>query len=218
MQDPSIQGASAAVVAGSLSAFMPSVSQEDRDDILLANLYAQRVTRAAHAEGLVGDWLSYYRNVLKYLGWDATPAPDTRLPGKSRESVVDEALAQIAQLGAGELSLANGWALNALKRDGPALALFERSARAKRAVNFQLMPCVHRQGPYIDMLLHHQQLEVSESTTAFLFARHSSAVKLLTSSTELVRFNVQLFRRDKRQQVQAKVSAEDRRLLLSLKL
>lgn len=206
----------ASVVSGSLAAFLPSVGEQDREDVLLANLYAQRITREAHAQGLVQDWFGYYKNTLKFLGWDATPPPGVVVPGPSRERLMDDALGRIGLVGSPEQAQVTARALQAL--NGEALELFEHSARQQKTVNFQLLPCVRHAGNTIDMVLYHQTLAVAEGTTGFLFARRSSAVKVVTENIELVRFNTRLFRAGKRQIVMDKVSAQDRRKLLSLVL
>lgn len=63
--------APAAVVGASLVSFGQGLSPQDREDICLSNLYAQLATRSAYQDGLVGSWFNYYRNTLRYLGWDS---------------------------------------------------------------------------------------------------------------------------------------------------
>src|SRR5471030_2839479 len=71
----------AAVVGGSVVSFSAGMSSQDREDIYLSNLFAQMATRSAYRDGLVGNWFDYYRNKLRFLGWDSAspvrPVPVT---------------------------------------------------------------------------------------------------------------------------------------------
>lgn len=62
--------ASGKLVHSSLLSFLPGVSREARDDILLANAFAQQVAWGDFNEGLEPDWFRNYWRNLAFLGFE----------------------------------------------------------------------------------------------------------------------------------------------------
>ncbi|MGN8249582.1 hypothetical protein [Pseudomonas sp. SMV7] len=65
---------SSAVIGAGIVSFLPGISAVQGNKVKLALAMAERATETAFKEGLIEDWLSYYRNQLKYMGWDAVSA------------------------------------------------------------------------------------------------------------------------------------------------
>ncbi|WJM98067.1 hypothetical protein QEP73_08055 [Pseudomonas defluvii] len=204
----------AVVVGGSVATFLPGVMGDDREDVLLANLYAQRVTRDLFNKGQIEDWFAYYKNTLKYLGWDATPPADTPLPGPDRERVVDAALAMIGQDGREHYAQACDLAVKRLANDDKALTLFESSARSRDEVRFQLLPCMQSKAGQVDLVLFHQEIRVPQKQQGFLFLQRSSLVEVFQPRVELVRFNTRLFRQERRAVVARKMAEASRQYIM----
>ena len=151
--------AQAAVVGGSLIAFAGDLPESHREDIYLSTLYAQRATRAAVADGLEGDWFEYYRNTLKFIGWDV-PKP-ARLPGTSADTMSQLAIQQISNRLGAVFSSPISRAIDALERNSQALELFESSSLNQEVGVFQLIPCIANGPNKIDLGLYHRQFRLS---------------------------------------------------------
>ena len=161
--------AQAAVVGGSLIAFAGDLPESHREDIYLSTLYAQRATRAAVADGLEGDWFEYYRNTLKFIGWDV-PKP-ARLPGTSADTMSQLAIQQISNRLGAVFSSPISRAIDALERNSQALELFESSSLNQEVGVFQLIPCIANGPNKIDLGLYHRQFRLYRSAPQFLFAQ-----------------------------------------------
>lgn len=210
---------SASVVSGSLAAFMPGVSPEDREDILLVNLFAQRDARRIHL------WLE--QQLVRQLpaqtelpGVGCHAATQCATSGPDRGRLVDHAVMQIEQAGSGVHAELTGQALNALENDPKAMRVFEINARAGSTLHFQLLPCVRHSGDYFDMVLYHMELNVPLDTrlggVLFYSFDHKSQVRI--QSAELIRFNLRIFRDEFKAKIQSRVTAQSRRSILDLKL
>lgn len=200
MNEPLIAGAS--VVSGSLTAFLPTMSMEDQQDVILANLFAQRIARAERDSRLNMDWLTNYKRRLQFLGWDATPAPDSYVPGPQPGPLADEAVAHIAQLATQQMTLAGQQALKGLSEHDEGLDCFDTHAlsRERDTAIYQLLLC-NRVGSYIDIVLYHQQLNARHFAPHFLFAQRDSQLQVAAQALERVRFNIRLFRQEWRSKV-----------------
>lgn len=194
--------ASVSVVSGSLTAFLPTMSFEDQQDVILANLFAQRIARSERASGLNMDWLGNYKRRLQFLGWDATPAPDTYVPGPQPGPLAEEAVSHIAQLATQQMVTVGKQALHSLSADGEALECFEDNALSKEkdTAIYQLLLCT-RAGSYIDIVLYHQELKARNFSQRFLFANPENGVRVAANALERVRFNIRLFRQEWRNKV-----------------
>ncbi|MDD2049172.1 hypothetical protein [Pseudomonas putida] len=194
--------ANAAVVSGSLTAFLPTMSVEDQQDVILANLFAQRIARAERDAKLNMDWLPNYKKRLQFLGWDATPAPDSYVPGPQPGPLAEEAVAHIGQLASQQMAIVSGQALQSLAENGEALSCFEDHAvsKEKDTAIYQLLLCT-RVGSHIDIVLYHQELKARNFAQRFLFAQRDNAVQVTANALERVRFNIRLFRQEWRNKV-----------------
>ncbi|PSS57481.1 hypothetical protein [Pseudomonas sp. BBP2017] len=194
--------ANASVVSGSLTAFLPTMSFEDQQDVILANLFAQRIARSERASGLNMDWLPNYKRRLQFLGWDATPAPDTYVPGPQPGPLAEEAVGHIAQLATQQMVIVGKQALHSLSENGEALECFEDNALSKEkdTAIYQLLLCT-RAASYIDIVLYHQELKARNFAQRFLFANPENGVRVTANALERVRFNIRLFRQEWRNKV-----------------
>lgn len=197
-----LQAASVSVVSGSLTAFLPTMDFEDQQDVILANLFAQRIARSERASGLNMDWLPNYKRRLQFLGWDATLATDACGPGLALGSLADEAVDQIAQLATQQMAIVGKHALQGLSENGKALECFEDNALSKEkdSAIYQLLLCT-RVGSYVDIVLYHQELKARRFGRRFLFAKRTSDVQVTANVLERVRFNIRLFRQEWRNKV-----------------
>ncbi|WP_342623419.1 hypothetical protein [Pseudomonas alkylphenolica] len=193
--------ASVSVVSGSLTAFLPTMSFEDQQDVILANLFAQRIARTERADFNV-DWLPNYKRCLQVFGWDAKLPPDTYVPGPQPEPLAAQAVSHIAQLATQQMAIVGKQALQGLSENGEALGCFEENAlnKEKDTAIYQLLLCT-RVGSYIDIVLYHQELKARNFAQRFLFAQRARDVQVTANALERVRFNIRLFRQEWRNKV-----------------
>lgn len=176
----------ASVVRNSLVSFMPGVSPQMRESVQLALLFAQRATDQDAASGLVTDTYGYYRNKLKFLGWDAQPALEHDQRSVDRRTLVEHALASINAAG-GHYCESVRWALGLLENSSLARVHFEECSVNSRT--FHLIPCQSTRPGYVDLVLYHHALERDQLCSGFLYAEWKS----IRAGAELVHFNVKLF-------------------------
>ncbi len=186
----------AVVLGASLVAFLPGMPQQQRDSVKLALALAERATRSAFDEGMVKDWLSYYRNQLRFYGWDAVPPQEAHWPSVERPAIVDRALSTIAAKSNDRFAEATGVALQRLTADADTLLQFEGYARTHG--HFQLLPCASSSATRVDMVIYHETGSRSLFTAGFL-SRDQRAQNV---RAELVRFNTLLFDQQHRPRVQ----------------
>ncbi|WP_327439555.1 hypothetical protein [Pseudomonas donghuensis] len=202
----------AAVVGASLMSFMPGLSPGQRSSVQLAILQAEQETRFVHEQGQVEDWYSYYKNKLKFYGWDAVPPSEVHWPGQERSGIVDGALKAISAIAGDDYALSTERAMQGLKRNARALLQFEQRTRQQGV--FQLLPCAPASNGSVDMVLYHELVDVSELSAGFLYRQRRQ--KLLRA--ELVRFNTRLFDQQFRSKVQRSLQSVALREILDLKV
>ncbi|EKT4471219.1 hypothetical protein ACF8LF_09830 [Pseudomonas putida] len=218
MSEFNLNAASGKLVHSSLLSFLPGVSREARDDILLANAFAQQVAWGDYNEGLEPDWFRNYWRNLAFLGFDGKLAPTATRPGPDRSSLAEQALAQVRQKGsAGHYQSAQS-SLQALRNHSQTLTAFESRAVSKAVGRFQLLPCSQQSSGFIDMVLVHMEMSMKKTSKDFLFMQLSSEVKILDMRVEVIHFNLQGFREDYRKRAQASVDKQNGKAILELQL
>ena len=159
----------AAVVGGSVISFAGDLPDTHREDIYLSTMYAQRATRDAFNDafndGLSGDWFAYYRNVLRFIGWDV-PVPEG-LPLKQGYPMSEQASLGISARLGEQFSHPLRRALAALESDSLALDLFESTSLSQNAGCFQMIPCVQKGPNRVEMGIYHRQFQIRRSVSRF---------------------------------------------------
>lgn len=186
----------AAVVGTGLMSFMPGISTAQRMSVQLALLQAGQETRFVHEQGQVADWYGYFKNKLKFYGWDALPPGEVHWPDSDRPQIVDSALRSIAATAGSRYAASTELAMHGLTTSAGALLHFER--RVQQQGVFQLLPCALGKNGCVDMVLYHEEVDQSQVSAGFLFRqRRHQRVR-----AELVRFNTRLFDRQFRDKVE----------------
>ncbi|HKS14595.1 MAG TPA: hypothetical protein VJS90_16310 [Pseudomonas sp.] len=186
----------AVVLGASLLSFLPGIAQQQREAVKLALALAERATRIAFGEGLIEDWLSYYRNQLRFYGWDAVPPEEAHWPTGEGQGIVDRTLSTIAQTGGKPFAEGSRLALRRLTADAGSLLRFEDYARTHG--HFQLLPCASSGSSRVDMVIYHER----GAHTSFLSGFLSLDRERRDVRAELVRFNTRLFDLQHRPRVQ----------------
>lgn len=176
----------AAVVGGSVVAFANGVQASQREDIYMSTAFAQNATRAALQDGLVGDWFTYYRDVLRFIGWDV-PKPTALTPSGTRmagqavqgiETVIGEAYSEPVRR-----------ALLAMERNTSALKLFEDTSLRGNVGYFQVIPCLPSGPNKVQMGIYHRQFQVRQQVSGFLFGGNPAIIHNSVEQIAVITFN-----------------------------
>ena len=186
----------AVVLGASLLSFLPGVARQQREAVKLALALAERATRGAFDDGLITDWLSYYRNQLRFYGWDAVPPEQAHWPMGERQDIVDKALGTIAETGGVHFAHGSRMALRRLAADSDGLLRFEEYARTHG--HFQLLPSAPSGSSGVDMVIYHERGSRAWFSAGFLSRDRDRR----DARAELVRFNTRLFDQQHRPRVE----------------
>lgn len=177
----------AAVVGGSLVSFGSGLSSQDRQDIYMSNLFAQMATRSAYEDGLVGNWFDYYRNQLRFLGWDTAKPIDLR---PDRGLVMgDGAYKQISNTLGERFATPAGQALDSVRQNAKALGGFEGASLVRERGFFQLLPCVAKGAGKIEIGLYHKQFKTRKTVSRFLFWSVDDVLETSVEQMAIVTFS-----------------------------
>ncbi|MDZ3993949.1 hypothetical protein [Pseudomonas sp. Teo4] len=216
MSDLNPESTCGTIVESTIMPFGSNVSLDEREDILLVIRYAHLVATSESEAPLFLDWFPNFRRKLSFLGWDATPPPIVKLPGPSREQLVEKVLRGIGQVGSQEHVAETERSLWALQHDSALRLRLETRMRETDTKHIQFMPCVRRSGSYFDMVLFHLEATQLDDYLNVLFASHGEGLGLRAQSAELIRFNLRLFRDHHHQKVEKFVTSQDRQFIAKL--
>ncbi|WLG95249.1 hypothetical protein [Pseudomonas sp. FP198] len=177
----------AAVVGSSIVSFERGLSPQDREDIYLSNLYAQLATRSAYRDGLVGNWFDYYKNKLRFLGWDT--ARPVRLMEAGQGLMADSVSRQLSLSLAGRFSQQASQALGALENSPDAIEIFEGASLRRDRGFFQVIPCVLKSPGKIEIALYHKQFSTRRTVSKFLFWPMEEVVATSLEQMALITFS-----------------------------
>lgn len=200
-------------MGGSLISFSEGMSAQDQEDIYLSNLYAQLATRSAYRDGLVGNWFDYYKNKLRFLGWDT--ARPVSLIEAGRGLMADSVSRQLSQSLAGSFSQQASRALGALKNNPDAIDVFEGASLQRDRGFFQVIPCMPKSSTNIEIALYHKQFSMRRTVSKFLFWPMEEIVATSLEQMAIITFNT-LHYATFRKKVAAAVMAETTRNIHAL--
>lgn len=205
----------AAVVGSSIVSFSEGLSPQDREDIYLSNLYAQLATRSAYEDGLVGNWFDYYKNKLRFLGWDTARSVTPEQVGRGQ--MADSVSRQISDSVGDRFSRPASLALAALKRNSTALETFEGTSLLHERGIFQMIPCALKSPGKVEIALYHMQFNTRPRVSEFLFWPIEDVVESSQEQMAIITFST-LHYATFREKVAAAVVAETTRHLHELEI
>ncbi|CAI3809814.1 hypothetical protein GLGCALEP_05896 [Pseudomonas sp. MM221] len=179
--------ATSAVIGAGIVSFLPGISATQKNQVKLALAMAERATETAYREGLVEDWFAYYRNQLKYMGWDAVSAEQVHWPDERRARQADQVLETIAATAGEHFASSIGISMQKLLANPSVLQELER--RAYERQHFQLLPCAPAGANRLDMVLYHETDVRSAFSAGFISRKRSHR----NVRAELIRFNLLAF-------------------------
>lgn len=178
---------SSAVIGAGIVSFLPGISAVQASKVKLALAMAERAAHSAFQEKVITDWFAYYRNQLKFMGWDAVTAEQIHWPDKARTRQTDQALATISKAAGDSFASSIDISLKKLLSDPKALRRLEASAFERQ--HFQLLPCAPAGANRVDMVIYHETDKQSVFSAGFIQHKRSHQ----NVRAELVRFNILAF-------------------------
>lgn len=191
--------ATSAVIGAGIVSFLPGIPAALQNKVKLALAMAERATETAFREGLIEDWFAYYRNQLKYMGWDAVSAEQVHWPDGQRARQADQVLETIAATAGEHFASAIGISMRKLLANPSVLQSLERCAYERQ--HFQLLPCAPAGANRVDMVLYHEADVRSAFRAGFVSHRRSHR----NVRAELIRFNMLAFEHSFLPKVQERV-------------
>jgi len=176
-----------AVIGAGIVSFLPGMDAAQASKVKLALAMAERATQTAYREGLIENWFDYYRNQLKFMGWDSVSPEQAHSPDPRRAKQTDQVLETIADKAGERYATATGLSIRKLLRQPSVLRELERCAYERQ--HFQLLPCAPAGAGRVDMVLYHEVDSHAAFKAGFLSHKRSHRVV----RAELVRFNVLAF-------------------------
>ncbi|MEB6588488.1 hypothetical protein MXM82_04950 [Pseudomonas asiatica] len=191
--------ATSAVIGAGIASFLPGISAAQKNNVKLALAMAERATETVYREGAIEDWFAYYRNQLKFMGWDAVSAEQIHWPDGRHAKQADQVLETIAATAGDHFASAINISMQKLLAKPSVLQELER--RAYERQHFQLLPCAPAGAGRVDMVLYHE----IDTRSAFRagFISHTRSHRNVRA--ELVRFNVLAFEHSFLPKVQTRV-------------
>lgn len=137
------QKLNAAVNASSVVSFVENLTPQQKDDVLLSTLFAQRAASAKHDPvSAMEDWLAVYLEALSLLGWSVESAPQLQQDVLKGNASFDQAILKILAVVASQSQFAIlEQALGALRglADGSGqIKLFDQSTSVTEGGHFQV--------------------------------------------------------------------------------
>jgi hypothetical protein len=178
----------AAVIGSSVVSFADCLSAQDREDIYLSNMFAQFATRSAYKDGLVGsNWFDYYKNQLKFLGWDNLVPVS---PGEPEGGVMgDASVRKISQVFGEEFSTPTTLALDALRCNNRTLNIFEEASLSGNRGFFQIIPCVPKGKGKVEIGVYHKQFSTRKEVSRFLFWPVEQTIQTAEEQMAIITFS-----------------------------
>ncbi len=176
-----------AVIGTGFVSFLPGIPAAQKNKVKLALAMAERATEAAYQEKSIQDWFAYYRNQLKYMGWDSVSPEQIHWPDERRERQTDEVLETIAARAGEHFATAIHTSMEKVLSN-PSL-LTELEQRAYERQHFQLLPCAPAGAGRVDMVLYHSTDIGSALKAGFISQKRSHR----NVRAELIRFNLLAF-------------------------
>ncbi len=182
-----MSNATSAVIGAGIVSFLPGLAATQKNKVKLALAMAERATATAYKEGLIKDWFAYYRNQLKFLGWDAVTAEQIHWPDKTRTEQTDHVLQTFSKAAGDSFASSINVSMRTLLSKPTLLKELEKKAFERQ--HFQLLACAPAGNNRVDMVLYHETDKQSVFSAGFISRKRGHK----HVRAELVRFNILAF-------------------------
>ncbi|RKS21243.1 hypothetical protein BJ917_3174 [Pseudomonas sp. WPR_5_2] len=194
----------ASIVGQSLVVFEERLSEDDKQDALDSQAFAEAVVRKLPANSSQEQRYAAYNEALTALGWVTESYTRKTHDSKTLTLTMNEALLQVLQT---VISAGSGNVLNLvasgfekLKGDQAALKVIESGSKNSQVVSFKAVPCIVAPGGGMAMVMGGLDVYSKHYNGDFLFFTFNTQGVHLFQAAGIRKFNKRAFDR-KRQQV-----------------
>ena len=199
--DSSAKGLGASVVGPSLVVFDQALSEEDRQDALDCQQFAEAVVRRLPNETSNEDRYKKYNEALLAVGWVTESFTYKKYVSKKLTITMNEAILQVLEtvVSGGASSVLNLVAsgFSTLKGDKDALKIVDAGSKKNDVISFKAVPCITTPGGGMSMLMGGLDLVDKEYNGNFLFVTYKTQGLQVFQGAGVRKFNRRAFERKK---------------------
>ncbi|WP_223462761.1 MULTISPECIES: hypothetical protein [unclassified Pseudomonas] len=199
--DSSAQGVGDSVVGPSLVVFDQALSEDDRQDALDCQQFAEAQVRSLPKEASNEERYLKYNEALLAVGWVTGGFTYKKYVSKQLTITMNEAILQVLEtvISGGASSVLNLVAsgFSKLRGDKDALKIVDVGSRKNDVVSFKAVPCIATPGGGMSMLLGGLDLVDKEYNGDFLFVTYKTQGLQIFQGAGVRKFNRRAFERKK---------------------
>ena len=199
--DSSAQGVEASVVGPSLVVFDQALSEDDRQDALDCQQFAEAVVRRLPKDASNEERYRKYNEALLAVGWVTESFTYKKYVSKQLTITMNEAILQVLEtvISGGASSVLNLVAsgFSKLKGDKDALKIVDADSKKNDVVSFKAVPCIVTPGGGMSMLMGGLDLVDKEYNGNFLFVTYKTQGLQIFQGAGVRNFNRRAFERKK---------------------
>lgn len=194
----------ASVVGQSLVVFDEHLDQEDRQDGLDSQAFAEAVVRQLPAGTTQEEKYAEYNRALSAIGWVTESYTRKRYDSKTLTLTMNEAVFQVLETvlsaGSGNVLSLVAAGVEKLKGDKPALKLIDTASKSSDLISFKAVPCIVAPGGGMAMVMGGMDVYSKNFDGNFLFFTFNTQGVHIFQTAGIRKFNKRAFDR-KRQKV-----------------
>lgn len=198
------QDHNASVVGSSLVVFEDRLSEDDKQDALDSQAFAEAVVRKLPAGSSQEQRYAAYNEALTAIGWVTESYTRKTYDSKTLTLTMNEALLQVLQTvisaGSGNVLGLVAAGFEKLKGDQTALKIVDSGSKNSQVVSFKAIPCIVAPGGGMAMVMGGMDVYSKHYNGNFLFFTFNTQGVHLFQAAGVRKFNKRAFDR-KRQQV-----------------
>ena len=200
----------ASIVGQSLVVFEERLSEDDKQDALDSQAFAEAVVRELPAGSSQEQRYAAYNEALTAIGWVTESYTRKKYDSKTLTLTMNEALLQVLQTvisaGSGNVLSLVASGFEKLKGDQAALKIVDSSSKNSQVVSFKAVPCIVAPGGGMAMVMGGLDVYSKDYNGDFLFFTFNTQGVHFFQAAGVRKFNKRAFDR-KRQQVYSYIDA-----------
>ncbi|WP_223447717.1 MULTISPECIES: hypothetical protein [Pseudomonas] len=199
--DSSAQGVGTSVVGPSLVVFDQVLSEDDRQDALDCQQFAEAVVRRLPKGTSNEERYREYNEALLAVGWVTESFTYKKYVSKQLTITMNEAILQVLETvisgGAGSVLSLVASGFSKLKGDKDALKIVDAGSKKNDVVSFKAVPCIATRGAGMAMLMGGLDLVDKDYNGNFLFVTYKTQGVQIFQGAGVRNFNRRSFERVK---------------------
>lgn len=194
----------ASVVGSSLVVFEERLSEDDKQDALDSQAFAEAIVRRLPAHSTQEQRYAAYNEALSAIGWVTENYTRKKYDSKNLTLTMNEALLQVLQTvisaGSGNVLSLVASGFEKLKGDKEGLKIVDSGSKNTEVVSFKAVPCIVAPGGGMAMVMGAMDVYSKNYNGNFLFFTFNTEGVQVFQAAGTRKFNKRMFDR-KRQQI-----------------